>query len=43
MIPSSVACSNSESGFLTKCSFGLLLITPLLASLTRVKLKEFGL
>ena len=27
-IPSSVACSRSESGFLTKCSFGLLLIKP---------------
>ena len=27
-IPSSVACSKSESGFLTKCSFGLLLMKP---------------
>ena len=25
-IPSSVACSKTESGFLTKCLFGLLLI-----------------
>ena len=27
-IPSSVACSKGESGFLTKCSFGLLLMKP---------------